>query len=109
MIEWIGTNENDKLLERVLWINQDKDQIVVINLSQEKPLPAIKNISMYADAISNGLAVKRTIDPSRPQNRDSAYFQKHSREIEEKWAIIKDIATDEPDIYEESLRGKCNR
>lgn len=106
VIEWIHEDPEKNVLERVLWIDAKKEQIVVIDLIEDNALPIVKSYFSIADALAKGLAIKRTIDPYRPMTPNSELFQKHSHEIEKKWAIIKDIALDEPSIYDESLRGK---
>lgn len=107
VIEWVHAESKNNILERVLWINQDKNQIVVFNLNDDNAFPEVKEMEIYSEAITNGSAIKRPVDPfviAIPPNSD--YYQKHFNEVESAWEIIKDIVVDEPDIYDEKLRGK---
>lgn len=109
IIEWINEGE-ENVLERVLWVDAENNQVVVINLNAEKPLPVIKELTFIHQALSQGLAIKRTVDPfAKIYANEAEIPEKYRQRRDKRWEIIKDIVTEEPDVYDEKLRGAMIR
>lgn len=106
IIEWIPNEGEEPVFERVLWMDIESDQVIVINLNEEKSFPVIKEYSYLQSAFSQGLALKRTIDPFAKVYIKEAEIPKHSlKRRNRRWEIIKDIVSEEPDVYDKRLRG----
>jgi hypothetical protein len=108
IIQWVpDTPDGESRLERILWIDSIGTQVVVISLSDSKPLPLVKSLDDLTAAISAGSALLRTIDPIlHAANHDPEYIRKHRQRMERAWELIADIAGIEPDIYLVEHRGK---
>lgn len=111
VIEWTSLGDDGvSYSERVLWIDQAGDYVAVINISNHSELPVIKTKQELEEALNDGLAIKRTVDPyaflSMP---DSGFLNKHKPRMEKAWRIIQALVDDEPDIYFPEKRGPLVR
>lgn len=106
IIEWVNTDSKSLVMERVLWINNDRNQVVLINLNEDKPLPVIKELALLNEAITKGLAIKRTVDPFiKGLQTEEEIPSKYRQKRDKRWEIIRDIVNEEPDVYDKKLRG----
>lgn len=99
---------NDTIFERVLWVDHSQNSVIVVRLSEkggEYFLPVYRELKEFEISIS-AEAVKRTIDPfERTIDHCSSFYKKHVKKRDVRWARIKEIAEDKPDIYDPRLRG----
>ncbi|WP_419877523.1 Mu transposase C-terminal domain-containing protein [Brevibacillus centrosporus] len=109
VIEWIEEEENEgqNRLERVLWISPDRTNVVLYTLTEENPLPRFTEMSEIELAFEEGKVIKRTFDPYVRLSSigEGPKKQKHVDKRDAIWEIIKEMALDEPDIYDPTLRG----
>lgn len=90
-------------IERVLWISDDLDKIVVIRIDGEEtsPLPKVKNYQEIIELLKTPYAIKLEIDPYSELNSPSEeYLTKHIHIRDTKWNLIKDYVDYEPYIYD---------
>lgn len=104
ILEWV--NASKEQIERVLWINGDGSELVVISLSDPKALPEWKNFIDIKQALNNGEVIKRIVDPypvfSVPEEQ---ILEKNKYRRDHAWELIQDLVTDEPNIYQRDGRG----
>ncbi len=108
IIEWVGTQDANKkpILDRILWVSPSGEQCVLILIYAETELPYWVPLKDVEDALLDGRALKRTIDPyAWYASPDKDFLQKHAVKRDIAWEIIKSLVTNEPDIYDESKRG----
>lgn len=90
---------------RVLWIAADNYQVVIINLSGQT-MPEVRDLSDLQQEFTSGLALKLTDDPfSKLVNPPEEFLAKHKHIRDSAWDIIKDLVSNEPDIYRPDKRG----
>ncbi|WP_165507114.1 DDE-type integrase/transposase/recombinase [Bacillus sp. SYJ] len=107
VIQWKEGSERDEF-ERILWLSRDDNLAVIFPLTPSvsaKTFPQYCVLSEIEGAIKDGIAVQRTIDPYA-RLADSDLLKRFGDKKDEAWSRIKDIALDEPDIYNPKLRGK---
>lgn len=98
---------NISSIERVLWIASDCSKIVVINIQDLSHMPEFRNYEEIREALHNGLARKLSIDPYLMFMRPSENISERSLSNRNRaWDVIRNIVDLEPDIYEQSQRGK---
>jgi putative transposase len=105
VIQW---EESDVKFERILWLDWKNNFAVVFPLDSgiyESALPEYRSISEIEEAISLNLATKRTVDPYA-RIVTTEFIKDHSETRDKAWKRIRDIVTDEPDIFDSKLRGK---
>ncbi|MDQ0049889.1 hypothetical protein J2T18_004211 [Paenibacillus polymyxa] len=106
-------NSNEELskesLERVLWIAPDHSEVVLINIDNKNNIqfPYFRNFSDLIFLIEEGYARTYSLEPDlRILAPKDEYLAKYQKRRDEKFAIIKDIAVREPEIYLSEFRGK---
>ncbi|MDD2336635.1 MAG: Mu transposase C-terminal domain-containing protein [Geobacteraceae bacterium] len=109
IIEWIAENDNT-LMERVLWVEHSGESIIVISLDDLKALPFFRMKAEIEKGMSEGIAILRPIDPySILASPAPNFLAKHREERDRAWEIIKVLAMDVPFIYYENYRGPAVR
>lgn len=103
------------LCERVLWIDRNKDEIVVyplidlndaISKSEDKSLPQVKKLSDVQNDLLTGLAFIRPVDHfERRIDYNDSRVNKYITKRDRLWEIVGKYLKDEPDIYDKKLRG----
>lgn len=102
------TAENDKVVERVLWLNKVQDYGYFFNIHSTS-LPYEQNISEIEEGLIKGSIDVETKDPfSRLINEDNIPA-KHLSLRDKAWEIIKDIVKLEPLVYHSAERRKLIR
>lgn len=107
VIQW-EENSNGYEFERILWIDRGNDLAIVFPLTPDvnhNTYPDYRVLSDIEDSIRMGLAHHRTLDPFS-KIVDAEYIEKYGEDRDKAWERIKEIALDEPDIYNKNLRGK---
>ena len=105
VIEWTNENSEQVLLERVLWLDLLEDIVIVISLYDPAALPVCKKYSDLEDALTQGAAIKKTIDPLEKTIKTGLNLsEKHINTRDRAWKIIVNIVVKEPEIYNESRR-----
>ncbi|MEK4293027.1 Mu transposase C-terminal domain-containing protein [Paenibacillus sp. FSL R5-0914] len=105
IIEWIGDEEESRF-ERILWINQAGDQVIVYPIDEQNGFPKVTEAERIESAFENELAIKRTQDPFlRLDLPDITTAYKAYEKRDFYWKLIENLVADEPDIYDPKLRG----
>lgn len=105
VLEWIDKESQTLRNERVLWIDPDKGEAIVIELFDTKAVPEVKTMDIIQEALTNGDVVKKDIDPYfYYANSESVYLQKYASYRDKAWDLIKNLVEDEPDIYIPKIR-----
>jgi putative transposase len=112
VIEW-NNPPRDKY-ERVLWINEKDNQVVLYPLSLEinkkgaKPLPVFVPLTDIEEAILLKLvSVSETDSFTKYFAPNSEFVAKHKARRDDAWNVIRWLVKQEPDIYDASFRGKA--
>jgi putative transposase len=105
IIEWVGEGTNDPILQRVLWIDVLKDTVILIDVMDSTALPMMKELSVIDQALTEGRAIKRTIDPFARMVIEENIPPPHKEKRDWNWGIIENLVQDEPDVYDPDLRG----
>ena len=99
------TEDNQKIVERLLWLDSVKDIGFFINIYSNK-LPYAKNIEEIEIGINEGRITIETQDPFYRIINDDTIPSKHLEDREKAWEAIKDIVVLEPMIFDSSKRRK---
>ncbi|UQZ33640.1 transposase [Paenibacillus sp. PK3_47] len=109
IIERLNDENETVALLRVLWVWEEENYIVVINIdnSREIDLPFFLN---YEDLIEEISEQKSRISAMETDLRlispEDSYLEKYKNNRDNRWEIIKDIVSQEPDIYISDSRGR---
>lgn len=104
IIEWLDQSEN-KLIERVLWIDEDYTLAFVFDINSQKGFPEPRKISEIKAAISDGSAYKTISDPWARIVREEELSNKNKEIRNNAWEVISSLVIQEPSIYYRHLRG----
>lgn len=96
---------SERLVERVLWIDEGYILAFVFDIAAKKGFPYPRKTSEILEALSTGAAVKITEDPWARIIRDEHLTKKEKECRDKAWGIIAPIVAQEPSIYERRLRG----
>ncbi|MRR54261.1 MAG: transposase [Deltaproteobacteria bacterium] len=105
IIQWLCENDSTTL-ERVLWVEQSCETVIVISMDEPKSLPFMRIESEIEKAIHEGMAILRQVDPySALANPDLDFLEKHRKKRDSSWEIIKELVVEVPNIYLKDFRG----
>ncbi|MBG1266645.1 DDE-type integrase/transposase/recombinase [Nostoc sp. WHI] len=104
LIQW-QLNENNCLIERILWIDEGYIIAFVLNINSQKGLPEPKKVSEILEAMSEGLAFKQKQDPWARIVRDDNLTDREKEYRDKAWEIISSLIVQEPSIYYRNTRG----
>lgn len=96
---------SERLVERVLWIDEGYILAFVFDIEAKKGFPHPRKISEILEALSTGLATKIAKDPWARIIQDEHLTTKEKECRDKAWNIIASIVAQEPSVYERSLRG----
>ncbi|TFB21475.1 DNA-binding protein [Filobacillus milosensis] len=99
------TSGNEKVVERVLWLNKAHDYGYFINIYSTS-LPYERNISDVEDGLNKGSIFIVEKDPFRRLINEKDIPEKHLSLRDGSWEIIKDIVKLEPLVYHTTERRK---
>ncbi|MWC27179.1 Mu transposase C-terminal domain-containing protein [Paenibacillus sp. MMS18-CY102] len=105
VLEWIDDQLQVRSLERVLWIDPCNDRLIVIDLDKTGALPVEREMSQVNKAVTDGLVIKRSVDPYAKLISESQIKEKDKQTRDRWWSLIESIVSDVPDIYDPRLRG----
>jgi len=109
IIERLNSDLETVELLRVLWIDEDRKQVVVVNIDDHRKM-SLPFFLLYEDLVEEIEEGKSRIIEFEPDMRllspDDDYLDKYKEKRNQKWEIIKDIANHEPDIYLKKSRGR---
>jgi Integrase core domain/Mu transposase, C-terminal len=105
LIEWLQESDS-KLIERIIWIDEDYSQAFVIDINSSKGFPEVRTVSSIKEAIGNGHALKLKSDPWSTIIREENISEKDKEIRENAWGIISFLVAQEPSIYYRHLRGQ---
>lgn len=103
----IETNEDSKQsrIERVLWLDSSNIYAAVIDVQNPKALPNVIRTAEVYEAILNGRARLLTEDPYMARGSVKELTDKEITFRDAIWLQMKDIVSQEPDIYIREKRG----
>ncbi|MEP0840019.1 hypothetical protein [Coleofasciculus sp. FACHB-64] len=87
LIEW-KADDNNHLIERIIWIDEGYVIAFVIDINAKKGLPEPKKISEILEAISEGIALKHQQDPWLRIVRDENLTDREKEYRDKAWEII---------------------
>ncbi|WP_028543339.1 Mu transposase C-terminal domain-containing protein [Paenibacillus taiwanensis] len=91
--------------ERVLWINHEKDVVVVISIIDKRGVPRMKSLSAMRLEIDNGTLTKREHDPySKFMVPDEKLTLKEIQVRDHAWGLISEMVEIEPNIFNPTER-----
>ena len=99
------TEDNQKVVERLLWLDSTKEIGFFININSNE-LPYAKSIVEIEIGISESRITLESQDPFYRIINDEDIPDKHLKVREKAWEVIKDIIILEPMIYDPSERRK---
>ncbi len=97
------------MLERVLWISKDQTQVVMISIDNKHciPFPYFRDFQSLISLVDSEMVRIVTYEPDlRLLSPDDDYLSKYEIVRDEKWELIKDMVSKEPEIYLPEYRGK---
>lgn len=123
IICWYNDKKEVYKHERVLWIDSDKENLVLFTLwdrdieaknkkieVEKLPFPYFCEMREITNAIKEGLAFLSIGDPySKAGVREEDVSEKSWSIKEERWRDMEDLVICEPDIYDSKLRGALLR
>lgn len=109
IFERLNSNLETEELLRVLWIDEDRKYVAVINIDDHRKM-SLPFFLLYVELVEEIEEGKSRIIELEPDMRllspDNAYLDKYKEKRNQRWALIKDIVNKEPDIYLSKSRGR---
>lgn len=110
IIQWIRNSEDEEIsMMRVLFVDEKQDLIILYPLSfnnEDCYLPLKESLSEIHKEISDELAFIKPVDPfERKINFNVEPFNQYLEYRNNLWERVGKYLKDEPDIYDEKLRG----
>lgn len=108
VIRWLPNQNQEELLERVLWVGPDMGKIVVIQLLNDKALPMWRDLNEVLESLHKTTAVKTIFDERHQLQIEEDLTDKYRNHRDKAWEIISELisSNDEPHIYSPSYRGQ---
>lgn len=106
IIEWLDTDTDTPLKERVLWIDPCGDAVFVIDISNAASLPILRTRLEIESALDDEAAIHLTIDPFSRLVAPVDVPAKHLEIRDRNWEKISGLVSQEPDIYLDNQRKK---
>ncbi|MBY3619577.1 DDE-type integrase/transposase/recombinase [Acinetobacter sp. CUI P1] len=105
LIEWfVGDETVPQLVKRILFISPNNEHMVVFDVDTPNALPELMHVDELLEDLTTQQACVLSVDRYlRADMPNIETKQKHYKQRDEAWEKIKDLATDEPDIYQASL------
>lgn len=100
-----NTENNQKIVERLLWLNKEQEIGFFINLYSNQ-LPYAKNITEIEIGINENKILVESQDPFGRIVNEEDIPENHLTIRDKAWEVIKDIVVLEPLIYDSSERRK---
>lgn len=95
-----------KRLERILWIDSEMSYAYIINILKDTSLPEKRFVKDILKDLEDNYAVMVGKDPYFNGISDDELSVKSKEVRDRRWALIKDLVTLEPDIYDSRKRGR---
>jgi len=108
ILQLLDIDLKQESLQRVLWISPNQDYVVVVDITNSKKMqfPVFRKYKDIIKEANNGQLKKVDFEPDlRLLSPDEEYLKVHKTKRDEKWDVIKDIVSEEPDIYIREKRG----
>jgi hypothetical protein len=102
----IKINLEKEVTERILWIDSDYSLCFTIDINDKKALPMKRNINSLTELLKEDRLELEIEEPFKIYFNESELSDKQKNTRNNRWEIIKDLATVEPDIYIDYKRGK---
>ncbi|RKL65858.1 transposase [Salipaludibacillus neizhouensis] len=107
IFEWCNDENNLLSTERVLWISPNFEDVVLIRIDDPRHLPHVRDISEITEGLKTPFVRRLSIDPySDLLNINEEFINKHKKNRDRAWDVIKDIVNLEPSIFTEENRGQ---
>lgn len=107
IVEWRKPDERKGEMVRIVYVDPQGDELVVFPIPGDKDFPlVVQRTDLLAD-LESGAAFIKPYDPFAPVScSDDELNSKHIQRRDRAWLAIKEIAADEPDIYDSDVRGR---
>ncbi|MFZ5969411.1 MAG: Mu transposase C-terminal domain-containing protein [Bacillota bacterium] len=105
VIEWF-LEDNKKTIERILWIENECNRVIVINIETKNALPYERKIKEVEFAIQIGDAHIIQYDSDKFFYNEKDLSEANRKRRDHAWEIIRDLVSKEPEIYYPRTRGR---
>ncbi|MEK3997141.1 MULTISPECIES: Mu transposase C-terminal domain-containing protein [Psychrobacillus] len=108
IIQFENISDQELVLERILWISEDRSKVVLMNIMNRKKMqfPYFRSYQDLIQLIEDGVASTYNLEPDiRLIKANQEYSKRHIDNRDIKWEIIKSIVMKEPEIYYPESRG----
>lgn len=102
----IKINIEKEVTERILWIDSDYSLCFTIDINDKKALPIKRNIKSLTELLEEDRLEIETDEPFRIYFNEFELSDKQKETRNNRWELVKDLVTVEPDIYIDYKRGK---
>ncbi|THE13186.1 DNA-binding protein [Bacillus timonensis] len=102
----IKINIEKEVTERILWIDSDYSLCFTIDINDKKALPMKRNILSLTELLKEDRLEIMTDEPYRIYFTESELSVDQKEKRNNRWELIKGMASVEPDIYIDYKRGK---
>lgn len=109
IIERLNENLETEEILRVLWIDEEQELLVVVNIKDDRKMTYpffMKYVSLVKEIESKKSITKEFEVDMRLTSPSEDYLDKYKVNRNRRWDIIKDIVGVEPDIYISKSRGE---
>lgn len=106
IVEWLETDIDSPLKERVLWIDPCGDAVYVIDINNATSLPILRTRLEIETALNDETAIRLAIDPFTRLVAPVNVPIKHLEVRDRSWEKISRLVTQEPQIYLEEWRKR---
>lgn len=95
------------VLERILWIDPNNNELVVININSSHALPEIKKFDIILSLVNDGVVKVLEFYRKEKFTVDESNIPEKWRILRDKaWSIIEEIVKKEPDVYYQNSRAQ---
>lgn len=106
LIQWSSNNNDNSLIERIVWIDEGYQIAFLIDIYGTKGFPQKRSIDDLKSALKHQEASKLEVDPWAILVPEKNLSAKEKELRDNAWEIISPLVTQEPNIYYRHLRGK---
>ncbi len=105
--ELIQSTENtENNIDRVLWVDNRSNLLILINIYLANALPIIRNMDEIKEHILSGKMEKVTTDPYLFVDPGDKIREKNNKMRDYAWNMIEKAVSSEPEIYYSENRGR---
>jgi putative transposase len=106
LLEW-KVSETDRYLQRVLWIDNAQNKVILIQIPAKKHLPYVQDLRQLQEKMRQGYCILLTADPYLATQDRDYLTEKQVRFRDQAWTVICKLLGDIPSqIFDSAIRGK---